>query len=191
MSFPDWREPARLLDAAMCAVATDEQRELAEKIGLLLTGSEPRAVVAAMLEDHLRPVIRGLEPRPASERQRSLLMSFGATEAAEPRLSSLVASAWISHHLALLTMGHLRRLALVRDDAVIVRRRSRLGPDGPLYEFVEYAVVSSIGANGRVHFFGGNGGGAWPSALERAPATSRPEDYPHHHEVPDDVEDAA
>lgn len=73
MSFPDWRDPARLLEAATCAVATDEQRELAEKIDLPLTGSEPRAVVAAMLEDHLHRSLTSQNASASRVRRLALL----------------------------------------------------------------------------------------------------------------------
>jgi hypothetical protein len=183
---PDWREPVRLLEAETGDPATGQQRALAAMTGLALAGSEPRGVVAVMLEEHLRPTIWGVQPERATDRQRNLLSSFGVADAADALLSRRVASAWISHHFAVRTLEHLRRLVLERGDAVIKRSRSRSAADGKLYEHVEYGVVSSIGANGRVYFRGGGGRSAWPSSLERAPATSRPEDYPQFREATDD-----
>ena len=133
------------LEEETAKVATEQQRELAAMIGVTLTGREPRSVVAVTLEEHLRPVIWGVEPELASDRQRALLNSFGVVEAAESHLSKRVASAWISHHLVLRTVEDLRRLALVRDDAVIKRSRIRNPLDGQVYEGLRYGVVSSIG----------------------------------------------
>lgn len=184
IAYPDWREPVRLLEAQTRERATDKQRDLATATRLALTGSEPRTIVAAMLEDHVRPMIHGVDTDGATERQRALLRSFGAAAAADAELSNRTASAWIDHHRALETIEHLRRLRPAQGDAVTKRSRHHVGDT--LYEDVEYGVVSSIGADGRVYFAGGGGKSARPSSLEPAPATSRPEDYPQFNEVSDD-----
>jgi hypothetical protein len=42
----------------------DAQLALARQVGLMLTGDEPPAVAAVLLEDHLRPAIWGDQPVP-------------------------------------------------------------------------------------------------------------------------------
>jgi hypothetical protein len=154
VTFATWHEPVRLIDERT-GPATDQQRELASAIGLALTGAEPLAVTAAMLEEHLQPVILGRVPEPATDRQRAFLIELGSDEADNARLTKRVASAWIEHYLAVRAGNCLRQLMLVRDDAVIKRRVSRNPVDGHLYETLDYAVVSSISEDGMVYFRGG------------------------------------
>jgi hypothetical protein len=185
VTFATWHEPVRLLDEST-GPATDQQRGLASTIGLVLTETEPRGVAAVMLEEHLRPLIRGGgDSEPATDRQRDYLVELGSREADDARLTKRVASAWIGHHLAVRNAGYLRQLAPVRGDAVIKRSLWRNPEDRRLHETLDYAVVSSIGANGLVYFRGGNGTCGWPSLLTRAPVRSRAEDFPQVRELND------
>jgi hypothetical protein len=186
MTFTTWHEPVRLLDEHT-GPATKEQRELAIKIGLPLTAAVPKGVAAAMLEDHLQPLIWGKMPEPATDRQRTFMVELGSDEFDNARLTKQIASSWIEHHLAVRTISGLRRLVPVRGDAVIKRVLWRNPEDNQLHETLDYAVVSSIGANGLVYFRGGNGHCGWPSSLTRAPVGSHREDFPQLRELNDDA----
>lgn len=177
MTFPTWHEPVRLLGEST-GPATDQQRELASTVGLALAGTEPRGVAAVLLEEHLQPLIWGGESERATDRQRAFLVELGSHVADDAGLTKRTASAWIQHHLALRSIESLRRLTLVRDDAVIKRTCWRHPETERPCETLDYAVVSSIGADGMVYFRGGNGRCGWPSSLTRAPARTRRDDYP-------------
>jgi hypothetical protein len=185
VTFATWHEPVRLLDESARG-ATDQQRKLASTIGLELVGTEPRRVAAVMLEEHLRPLMWGEQSEPATDRQRAFLVELGSHEADDALLARPVASAWIGHYLAVRTAGCLRHLALVRGDAVIKRTLWKHPVDGRLCETLDYAVVSSIGADGVVHFRGGNGKRGWPSSLTRAAVQTSREDFPQFRELSDD-----
>lgn len=184
MTFPTWHEPVRLLEEST-GPATDQQRELASAVGLALAGTEPRGITAVLLEEHLQPLIWGRESERATDRQRTFLVELGSRVADDAGLTKRTASAWIQHHLALRSIECFRRLALVRDDPVIKRTRWRHPETGRLYETLDYAVVSSIGADSMVYFRGGNGKCGWPSSLTRAPAQTRRDDYPKFRELSD------
>jgi hypothetical protein len=67
MTFPTWHEPVRLLGESTRR-ETDQQRELASTVGLVLAGTEPRGVAAVLLEEHLQPLIWGGESERATDR---------------------------------------------------------------------------------------------------------------------------
>jgi hypothetical protein len=184
MTFPTWHEPVRLLEENT-GPATNQQRDLARTVGLTLVGTEPRGVAAVLLEEHLQPLIRGRQSERATERQRAFLVELGSRVADDADLTKRAASAWIEHHLALRSIEYLKRLALARDDVVIKRTRWRHSETGRLCETLDYAIVSSIGANGMVYFRGGNGKCGWPSSLARAATRIRRDDYPKFRELPD------
>ena len=184
MTFPSWHEPVRLLEESM-GPATNQQRELASTIGLALVGTEPKGVAAVLLEEHLQPLIWGTEPEHATDRQRAFLVELGSRVADNAGLTKRTASVWIEHHLALRSIECLKRLALVRDDAVIKRTYWRHPATGQLCETLDYAVVSSIGADGMVYFRGGNGKCGRPSSLTRAPTHTLRDDYPMFRELPE------
>ena len=167
MTYPDWREPVRLLQIATGS-ATPAQLALAHQVRLILTGREPHNVVAVLLEDHLKPSIWGSTPDSASDRQRAFLQTLGATGAEQPDLSKAVASAWIDHHLSLRTIESLRALRIVTGDKVIKRSIWTDPTTGELHEATYGFTVSSIGRDGLVYFRGGNGKCGWPSSLTRA-----------------------
>lgn len=164
MTYSDWREPARLLEAAT-GPARPEQLDLANRTGLVLEGHEPHGVVAVLLEDHLRPAIWGLEVEPATDRQRSFLSELGSPAAVQTHLSKSAASAWIDYQLSLQTLGCLRALRLVAGDEVIKMHTWTDRVSGEIHHFNDRFIVSSVGANGLVYFKGGNGRCGWPSQL--------------------------
>lgn len=181
-SYTDFHEPVRLMSEAV-GPATDEQHQLAAKVGLALD-AEPRAVAAALLEDHLQPAIRGTDPLDATDRQREFLHQLGSDQADRPGLTRNVASAWIEHLLTLQTIHHLVQLQPERNDAVIVRQVTEF--EGKRMESLEYKQVSSIGANGLLYFKGGNGQCAPARRVTRALPSDNPVDYPQFNELPDD-----
>lgn len=152
------------------------QLTLAQTVGLTLVGDEPHNVVAAMLEDHLRPIVWNVDPAPATDRQIQFLRHLTATT--RSGLSKNVASAWIDHHLALKTRTRLAALQLKEGDAVIKSQRFHDPESGQPIEILDYCVVSSIGANGLVYFKGGNGNCGWPSTLRNVNASDELESYP-------------
>lgn len=184
VTFPAWREPVRLLEQST-GPATTQQRDLAKTVGLTLMGTEPWGVAAVLLEEHLQPLIWGREWESATDRQRTFLAKLGSQVANDAGLTKRTASAWIEYHLALRSIESLKRLALARDDPVIKRTRWRHPETKRLCETLDYAIVSSIGANGMVYFRGGNGKCGWPSSLARAATRIRPDDYPKFCEISD------
>ena len=164
MSFPDWREPTRRLEAA-AGPATVEQLDLAAKIGIR-HDDEPRAVLAAAIEAFLRPTIWQERPKTATERQLAFLDELGhMAEMAE--LPRSVASAWIEHYLSLRTARELRKLRLRAGDVVDHEHRHVDPTTGELRVWSQEQTVSSIGGSGLVYFRGGNGQCSWPSHLRR------------------------
>lgn len=146
--------------------ATTAQRELAAKVGLELGGHEPASVVAVMLEDHLAPSIRGEERRAATAKQKALVAQLDPDLPGIESMSLDVASGWIEHLLEARRADALRRVPLSHGTKVVHRRRWTDPVSGEAKELVMKYQVSSIGPNGRVHFMGGNGQGAWPDELE-------------------------
>ncbi|CAN5408295.1 hypothetical protein BH09ACT7_BH09ACT7_05090 [soil metagenome] len=179
-SYPDWQEPLRLLSASV-EPATEAQLALAELLGFVLSGAEPRAVAAVLLEDHLQPKIWGKQPEPATEPQIALLARLDAPQAHLPGLTKTSASAWIDHHLTLKTIEDLIRLRPAKNDAMIERRVTET-LDRQL-ESLTFRVISSIGADGLVYFKGGNGQCSRPHRLEKAAPDANPRDYPRFTEL--------
>lgn len=163
--------------------ATDEQRELAARVDLML-GDEPRAVAAALLDDHLEPAIRGTRPLDATDRQRDFLHQLGFSHADQPGLTRGVASAWIDHLLTLQTIDHLIQLQPARNEAVIVRRVTEF--EGKRMESLDYKYISSIGSGGLLYFKGGNGACAPARRVIRALSSENSRDYPQFRELSDD-----
>jgi hypothetical protein len=160
-TYSDWREPVRLLEIRINEKPASEQLDLAALVRLPLLGDEPRQVVAAMLEDHLTPMIHGEPARAASNSQRDLLMSLlddgGFRELPIKEMTSRVAFAWIEHLIFRERVEHLRRLKLKAGDSVWVDHQVVLG-ERPW-------VISSIGAAGRIHLKGTMSPGVWPNQI--------------------------
>lgn len=172
MTFPDWREPVRLLEEAT-GPATEDQLHLADLVGLRHR-KEPRGVMSALLQARLEPLIWQRDVPAATERQLTFLTTLGHRRALKT-LSRPVASAWIEHHLALRTIAALRRLRLARGDEVIHISTFTDPASGQVHTVRTPVTVSSIGSAGLVYFKGGNGKAGWPVNLTRVPA---PPDQP-------------
>lgn len=108
VTFTDWREPVRQIEAAT-GPASDEQLRLASLLGVPHE-AEPFTVTAALLEDFLRPLIWQETPPGATPRQSAFLAGLGHPESVAP-MTKAVASAWIEHYLARITAARLRELA--------------------------------------------------------------------------------
>ena len=164
-TFADWREPVTLLEQR-AGPASSTQLALAALTGLDVR-DEPFDVAGAMLEDHLRPAIWGIEAVMATDRQRGFLEQLGGDVHRDPAMSRAVASAWIEHYLRLRTIRSLRELMLSAGDAVTKHTTFVEPGTGKTAAHQSLGIVSSIGANGLVYFRGGNGQCAWPSSLTR------------------------
>jgi hypothetical protein len=166
VTFPDWREPARLLRAAT-GPSSDEQRRIATAVGCPF-GDEPRGVFSAIIEAWLEPILWSREPLPATERQWAFLRELGHVSTFQ-NLVRPVASAWIEHYLSLRTAERLEALEVQAGDH-LYRELSFTDPDtGEITSLGDVVTVSSIGANGLVYFRGGNGKCAWPGNLRPVP----------------------
>lgn len=183
-SHPDYREPVRLMSEAV-GPATAEQRQLAAKVGLTLDDDVPRAVAAALLEEHLEPAIRGTHALEATDRQREFLDTLGSERATQPGLTRGIASAWIDHILTLRNIEQLIRLQPSKNDAVIVA--TEIDFEGKRMEFLDYKQVSSVGSDGLIYFKGGNGQCARPYRLTKASPSEDSSDYPQSRELATDA----
>lgn len=164
MAYPDWREPVRLLRLILQPAAL-HQRELATLIGCTLDADMPLEVAAARLEAFLKPKINGPEHTVGAPTERQLRFLTELCPSFEARAESRSEiSAWIDHHLALVTIAAHEKLKLKSGDAVLVIRSYR--SIGIAETRPERAVVSSNSANGRVYLKGGNGAGAWPTEVQ-------------------------
>lgn len=163
MAYIDWREPVRLLEETN-GPATPEQHDLAILIGMALRHGEHRKIATALLADRVEPAIYGREVSPATNEQLAFLGRIAKKESSFRGVSKRVASAWIDYYLAEQAIADLRALRLQRGDRVIKTEQVTFEGESPS-TFVHSHTVSSIGANGRVYFTGGNGAGGWPSQL--------------------------
>jgi hypothetical protein len=145
--------------------ATNDQAALAGVIGLKLLGTEPRAVVAEMIEDEIAPAVWGEARVPATQRQRAFLAELDPSLATD-LMSLRVADAWIRHLLLLRRAEVLTARRLQRGMQVVKTVHWTDPATGEGRDLMTKHEVSSIGSNGRVHFKGGNGQGAWPDELE-------------------------
>ncbi len=163
MPYEDWRQAVELLDLRWVP-PSEGQLDLAVQHGMLLTGDETFAVVAAMLQDWLCPVIHGRKPRSATGEQIELLreLAGSALGARVERLTINIASAWIGCWIARRRAAELRRLQVHRGDLVELRR---VFPNtGEV--IISRHVVTSIGRDGLVYVHGQNPPCARPDELE-------------------------
>lgn len=176
VTFVDWTEPARLLEADLLP-ATEDQLALASFVGLRLDDDLPRGVAAAMLEEAVRPHIAGNSPEAttvdleATERQMAFLNEIAHGEIwTRAPLNRRTASAWIGHFLAERTARRLREMELVRGDRVTKTSTWINEATGELHQVSQEYEVSSISAAGLVYFRGGHSHCGWPNSLSRSPA---------------------
>jgi flavin-dependent dehydrogenase len=155
----------------MPSPSTPYQQEIARRLGIDVT-SETQAVAGARILDIVE---RALDPdterRSATPRQIEFARKLGLDPVVE---SFHVCSAQIDDHLRTLNEEAIARLQLKPGDRVI--KTDSVEIDGQEHTLTREYVISSIGANGRVWFKGGNGAGAWPTQLAPASTISSEED---------------
>jgi carbonic anhydrase len=124
----------------------------------------PKNVAAAIIEDHLKPLIHDIHPLKATDRQIGFLKELEHSGKLE-NISASVASAWIEHHLDALNLQALYDMKLKAGDAVALISDVIDLATGEIRPDPRIRIISSIDRRGRVHFLGGGGQGAWPSQL--------------------------
>lgn len=118
-----------------------------------------------------------MHPEPATVRQVQALRSLGSQLPESEALAKSVASAWIKHLLITATAHRLQELDVSADIALIITRQPPLGGLRESMRTEEYAIVSAIGANGKVYFDDGITS-AWPHRLRRAGPGDKPNMFP-------------
>ncbi|WP_143832988.1 MULTISPECIES: hypothetical protein [Nocardiopsis] len=166
MPFSDWREANRILSKKILPVS-DEQRKLANFANLDLSQVKFHIVAAAMLEDHLHPMIWGENGfQAATSRQHEFLADLGSCAAGDASLSTRQASAWIQLQLALLNIKSLESMKLFTGD--VVTEKDFESADDLKSQLLQYKyTVSRIGRDGRVYFKDGGGKSAWAYKLKK------------------------
>lgn len=147
-----------------CATPTREQISVARGLGIDLGRATPVPVAAAELRVVLRSPLELALARDFGDEEYEVLLELAArTGFAVPRMDELecreVLNAWLRVARDRESAAALRRLEPAVDDVVTARDRRR-GPD-------LYGEISSIGANGRLHFRGGHGLGTAPHRVTR------------------------
>lgn len=151
--FRSWQEAMTALTEAS-APATREQLALADKIGIQISPTTPRAVAAATLRVALEPVIGNhITSAPVEHFEEHLASLRHDSDPAINAAHGEEASAWIEHLHLLRRREALARLRLCEGDLVKTPNH-------------EVAQVSSIGVDGRVYFRGGLGQSSWPDLIE-------------------------
>ena len=101
-----------------------------------------------MLEDHLRPLIRGVPPRPPSPRQLALLQDLVHPSWLDARmLTANTVDQWIRCHIDRRRATELRRLRLRRGD--VVRIQEPIKVTGEIRDATH--TVLSMSARGLVY----------------------------------------
>ncbi|MFJ4793321.1 Shedu anti-phage system protein SduA domain-containing protein [Kitasatospora purpeofusca] len=162
-----WQVVAESLERK-CAAPTDEQITVAQALGIALGQSTPAPVAAAELRILLRMPLGLALAGDFGDNEYEILLDLAArTDLAVPDMDDLgcreVLNAWLRVARDRESAAALRRLEPAVDDVVAARDR-RSGPD-------LYGEISSVGANGRLHFRGGHGLGTAP---HRAIRITRP-----------------
>jgi hypothetical protein len=142
-----------------CKAPTAEQITIARALGLPLGQATPAPVAAAELRVLLRmPLGLTLAGDFGDDEYEVLLDLANRTDLAVPDMDKLgcreVLNAWLRVARDRESAAALRRLEPAVDDVVTARDR-RKGPG-------MHGEISSIGANGRLHFRGGHGLGTAP-----------------------------
>lgn len=147
-----------------CATPTSEQISVARGLGIDLEQTTPAPVAAAELRVLLRNPLGLVLAGDFGDEEYEVLLEFaGRTDFEVPRMDELecreVLNAWLRVARDRESATGLRRLEPAVDDVVTARDRRR-GPD-------LYGEISSVGANGRLHFRGGHGLGTAPHRVTR------------------------
>jgi hypothetical protein len=136
---------------------TGQQRKLATLADIRLPKGLPKLIAAARLKVALATELCFPSVLPGTDGQLEFLATLNAKRARDSRVrvDHYEAGAWIEFYLLKRRQEALERLRLEAGDIVQVRdsEGSRL------------AEVFSISNDGRVHFKGGQGAGAWPDRL--------------------------
>lgn len=141
---------------------TEVQRRVAAALGVDVV-NDTSTVAAARIRDVVAEAIgERFATRPATTKQ----IEYGIRLGLDLRSDSIrVASAKIGDELSRRNFEAIARLDLRPGDHVLKHDVFELR--GESHELVREFVVSSIQANARVFFKGGNGQGAWPTQLEK------------------------
>jgi hypothetical protein len=134
---------------------TSQQLKLAAHVGIQLPKALPQLVAASRLRMALASEL-GFSKHPSSDYQLDFLASLNGTRARNPlaQADQQEAAAWIAFYLLKRRRQDLSRLRLEAGDIIEIT-------DGN--ERLEEVV--SIGSDGRLHFKGGHGAGAWPDQV--------------------------
>lgn len=143
------------------ASRTAEQLALAQVLDVDVS-ADTFDVAAARLLDRCARALGYEEPTPSTDRQRAFAESLSIDVSAD---SKRVASARIGDRMWSRNQEAIVTLDLRPGDRVVHIVSGAV--DGEIYSFEREHVVSSIQANGRVFFKGGNGMGAWPTQLRK------------------------
>jgi hypothetical protein len=146
----------------MPPLPTSQQHQLAASLQVSIA-ADTYDVAAARLLDAVAETLGFESAQPSSERQRAFAQSLGVNVDHD---SKRVASAKIGDVLLERNQQAIASLQLKPGDRVI--RVHRFEYEGEEHELAREFVVSSIQANGRVFFRGGNGQGAWPTQLRKS-----------------------
>ena len=156
MSHSTWREAAAHIVRATDP-RTQRQADLALAAGECFGDALPKLVAAARLQSLLASPMGLPTAGEATDSERKLIGRLKRTcdgDLEAPR-DSREAQAWIKHLGLRRRLESLHDLKLIRGD--IVEDKELANPQSE--------EVASIGRDGRVHFRGGAGAGAWPDRL--------------------------
>jgi Domain of unknown function (DUF4263) len=159
MPFNSWKLAEKSLVEAT-QVATPNQLELARHAGIAISPKMPTRVAASMLRVALYRELCLEGVSPISDNLQELFDGVATASKinAKPK-NKEEAIAWIEHMRLSLRLKHLRRLKVNAGD-VVLRDNNNL------------EEVTSIGANGKLHFKGGKGASSWPDRILEVVARS-------------------
>jgi len=134
--------------------ATKKQIEIAKKLGIDVS-ADSSTIAAAKIESAVYEVINpGAELRKATEKQIDFLKALNIeTECRD----LIIVSALIGEELQKRNILAIKKLDLKAGDTIVTEQFGREQED----------VISSIAANHRIWFKGGQGRGCWPSQVIR------------------------
>lgn len=152
-----WEEVAERLDS-LAQRPTEEQRRVAEALGIAIDDDTPAPVTAVILKSRLSGAL--LENLSADAEIPESLIELEDELDSKSRAqlvtgSRLEVSAWFASRYMQLTANGLRELQPCVGDVV-----ERFDAPG------DNLIISSIGDDGRIHMRGGRGKRAWPNHLK-------------------------
>lgn len=152
MAFSDWRDADTELAAAL-DVASPRQRSVAAAIGVQVAARTPKIVAAARLREALRSDLGLLARGPVTDESLQLIRQLwvGTKKPVAPKTREET-DGWIEYLFLKRRLTALRKLAPVAGDVIATSAG-------------DYAMIASIGGNGRLYFKGGMGSGAWPDQV--------------------------